>query len=205
MRCSEYPSAARSWGRPFCKSLFIKVPWMSPGDRRPQGDVEEENWDLELKVKVDQKSSVTVRKNVVVDNKSVVWCAYILLCQAVHQEPEDLSFRHKRWKSLKWSVSTGRISTPLSFQSTTFAFQDLFELIQKWLVFWFCQSKRLFMTPLPHTACRKQIALAGKRPATESLIICEVFTDTEMTSAIPNKYLLKVKQKYVTLPHPAST
>lgn len=61
------------------------------------------------------------------------------------------------------------------------------------------------MTPLPHRACNKQIVLAGKRPARESLIIIEIFTEIEMTCAIPNKYLLKVKQKYVTLPHPAST
>jgi len=63
------------------------------------------------------------------------------------------------------------------------------------------------MTPFPHMACNKQIVLAGKWPMTESFIIYNIFTEIEITCAIPNKYLdlLKVKQKYVTLPHPTNT
>lgn len=61
---------------------------------------------------------------------------------------------------------------------------------------WFCQSKKLFMTPFLHVACNRQIVLTGKWPA-QSFIIYDIFTETEMTCAIPNKYLdlLKVKQK----------
>lgn len=63
------------------------------------------------------------------------------------------------------------------------------------------------MTAFPHMACNKQIVLAGKGPAKESFIIYNIFTEIEVTCSTPNKYLdlLKVKQKYVTLPHPAST
>lgn len=56
-------------------------------------------------------------------------------------------------------------------------------------------------------ACNKQIVLAGKGPVKESFIMYNTFTEIEVTCSVPNKYLdlLKVKQKYVTLPHPTST
>lgn len=43
------------------------------------------------------------------------------------------------------------------------------------------------MTPFPHMACKKQIVLAGKWPATESFIFHTVFTEIEMTSTIASK------------------
>lgn len=54
-------------------------------------------------------------------------------------------------------------------------------------MFWFCQSKRLFMTPFPHVAWNKQIVQPGKWPATESFLFYTVFTQIEMTCTFASK------------------